>query len=200
MNALRHWFELIPDYHRGPHEPHEERKSLADLDSNQCLVGHFGEPGYFIEHRYPEFWQARFARYRYRVFAFVREPLDMRCSLYRHHTQHTEQAAGMTLAEHIMTQPNYISCIMNLTRENYLEVLDKYFFIGLFEDLQPGFDLLSQRLKLPRIELPMRNLTTKNAANDRAVLTDQEIDAFRQQNQLDYLVYQYVRDRYAELR
>ena len=200
VKTIEKWFDLRTDYFNPSHPEEVEPVNLKLVNSTHCIAGHFGHHEYRLNHRYPRVFNSTFSKQQYRVFTFVREPLDMRCSLYRHQLKmNKEVTSKMTLAEHLMSIDNYTGRILSATLEDYTEILDRYFFVGLYDDLQLSFDILARLTKKPRIVLPVTNTTRKDSDKVEESLTDEEIELFKQQNQLDYLIYEYAQARQKKL-
>jgi len=163
------------------------------------VIGHFGHHEYRLNYRYPQVLQSTLSKYRYRCFTFIREPLEMRCSLYRHQLIMNQETKQFSLAEHLESVDNYTGRILNTTIENYKQVLDKYYFVGVADDLQMSFDLLAKRIRKPRLILPIINTTKKESDQVAESLTADQIAQFKHENKLDYLIYDYAKKRQAAL-
>ena len=193
--CIRDRFHIYNDYYQKDDEHVIEPVAIKYLHSKACLCGHFGHNGYMIDQRYPSVFNSFRARHRYRVFSFLREPLKMRCSLYRHQIQNDINVTA-TLPESIMEFSNYYSRIIGVNEENYKNKLDQYFFIGIQEELQLSFDALAKLLKKPKLELPVINTTEKYVTNSVESLNDQQIQEFKKENLLDYQIYNYVQEKW----
>ncbi len=196
--ALDNWFNVNCDYFIHEKENYVPPVDLGYVNTNNCIIGHFGHDGYFIDQRYPKIFKGFRARTRYRVFMFLRDPLKMRCSLHRH-----DLLVGINkehnLASAIMTYNNYYSRILNVTESNWKKKLDRYFFIGMADDLQASFDLLGTLIGKPKIELPISNTTTRDYENSIESLSQAQIDEFKRANELDYKIFEYAKLRMNEL-
>lgn len=190
---LDEWFHVYDDYFDIETREKVEPVALKFLNSEKCLVGHFGHDGYRLEQRYPEIFSDHNAHNRYRVFSFLRDPLQMRCSLFRH-KRRNNQISTQTLAQSIMTHNNYFARIMGLNENDYREKLDRYFFIGLQEEMQASVDLLASIIGKPKVNIPVSNVTVRSSENRADALSSKEISEFKKENQLDYLIYDYVRE------
>ncbi len=189
--VLDDWFHVYDDYYEGENKEEIKPVNLKYLNSEKCLCGHFGHDGFMLNQRYPMIFGAFRSRNRYRVFSFLRDPLEMRCSLFRHQINE-RVVVGDTLAENIMTYDNYYARIMDLKEENYKKKLDRYFFIGIQEDLQSSFDILASLINKPKVTLPFINTSSQGIAHSPNILSDHEIIQFKKKNQLDYKIYDYV--------
>jgi len=118
----------------------------------------------------------------------------MRCSLYRHQLLKNENPAD-DLFKSIMTVNNYYARIFGVDESNWRESLDKYFFIGLSDDLQFSFDLLADLIDKPKANLVRENTTRIESDSSEKSLSEEQIEEFKNANQLDYQIYNYVKQR-----
>lgn len=196
--ALEKWFHVNDDYYNESDQTINLPLDLGELNSSNCISGHFGHEGYSIDKRYPQVFSGFRASKRYRAFMFLRDPLAMRCSLFRHElkmakSQHTE------LADAILPFNNYYARIINVTESNWQQRLDQYFFIGIADDLQLSFDLLAQSIGKPAIMLPTSNATKRSPGSSSDSLSSAQISKFKELNQLDYKIFNYAKQRMARL-
>lgn len=189
--ALENWFHVNDD-HTLEGESEQPPIDLAELNSHNCISGHFGHEGHYIDQRYPKVFTGYRAAKRYRVFTFLRDPLEMRCSLYRHDVKLGRQQYP-NLAAAIQPFNNYYSRILRVNESNWREKLDQYFFVGDADQLQMSFDILSQLINRPPVSLPKTNTTKVDLQSSVDSLTPTQVANFRAQNSLDYLMYQYVK-------
>lgn len=199
MEVLANWFELRTDYRAASDTPDLPRVDLNKMISAYCIVGHFGDETYSLNVRYPEIFTAFMAKYKYRCFTFIREPLAMRCSLYRHQNQKNDNAKGFTLFEHLCHIDNYTAAILNVDETTYKDRLDRYFFVGTADDLQLSFDILAKLFKKPKQQLPVVNTTDLKSSMVMDALSEEQIAEFKNRNKLDYLIYEYAKTRMAAL-
>ena len=68
-----------------------------------------------------------------------------------------------------------------------------HFFIGILEDGQKSLDVLSDLVNKPYLKLPHINKTQRST--DHMQLTNDEIDEFVKKNELDYLIYNYCKQK-----
>ncbi|MEW6312660.1 MAG: hypothetical protein AB1513_01230 [Pseudomonadota bacterium] len=192
-NILAQWFEVIMDYRRGWSMEYPEKVNLAALQPHQCLCGHYELEGHHLYQRYPEV----FTSDRYRVFTFVRDPLQVRLSLFKY-ASNNNRARQTTLEAHLFTGNNFIARRLPVTLENYKAILDKYFFIGVLENGQASIDVLAARLGKPTIALPRINQSHAGSAPAEETLPQDIVERFRQENTLDYLIYDYCLERFRQ--
>jgi len=198
FSALGGWFNVILDYRNYTAElpPHVvlnygnltgEISPPIKLDTllpTDCLCGHFEVDGNYLHQRYPEILRSR----KYKVFTFVRDPLELKISLY-YYEKKLGVNDGMTLEESLFTRSNYMADRFPCTFDNYLEVLDRYFFIGVVEFAQESMDKLANLLGKPRLQLSYENKSQRDVQCDN--LSAEIIDKFKKENKLDYLIYHY---------
>jgi hypothetical protein len=80
--VLDSWFTTVKDYRSGWSMNYPEKIDIGRLRSCHCLCGHFELDGYYLHQRYPEVFMSS----RYRVFTFVRDPLQVQLSLFWYET------------------------------------------------------------------------------------------------------------------
>lgn len=193
--GLGKWFHLFTDYHDKSLAEPVERIDIKRLVHGMCVVGHFGHRDHYLHQRYPEMFTGRHAESRYRIFTIFRDPLDMRCSLYRHRLREKPDLET-SLFESIMTQENYFSRFLQVNESSYKEAMDRYFFIGIYENLQESFDALADKVGVPRLVLSKENVTKVTTSSSADVLTNEQVSAFKEANRLDYAIYDYAKQRY----
>lgn len=99
----------------------------------------------------------------------------------------------MNIEEHLFLRPNFIARILPATLDNYREIIDGYFFIGIIENGQESIDLLATLLGKPPKTLPWNNRTQNGLESSSlpAELSEDLVEQFRSNNTLDYLIYNY---------
>ncbi|HHJ13365.1 MAG TPA: hypothetical protein ENJ79_03180 [Gammaproteobacteria bacterium] len=188
---LAGWFRLKLDYREGWSDQYPEKKDLSALTSRHCLCGHFELEGERLWQRYPEV----FIDEHYRVFTFLREPLQARMSLYRYERRHGG-SLDLSLEEALFRGRNSFARILQATAEDYRQVLDRYWFIGIVEEMETSVKQLAAWLDKPFEAVPHVNRTTESgAAPDAGPVSDEVVARFREANRLDYLIYEYARER-----
>ncbi len=199
-DALESWFHVNDDYYNENTKSILPPVDLKPINSHNCISGHFGHNEFFIDQRYPNVFEGLRARKRYRVFMFLRDPLEMRCSLYRHALK-TGKSEHADLASAIMPFNNYYARIIHVNEENWKKKIDQYYFIGIADDeLQLSFDLLANMIGKPKIELPKFNTTDEQGELSSKSLTPSQIADFSAANTLDYKIFNYVKGRIDSLK
>jgi hypothetical protein len=192
---LDSWFIIFRDYRVGSTLDYPEKFDLGSFRSWHCLCGHFELDGYYLHQRYPEVFLSDSNRYR--VFTFIRDPLQVQLSLYRY-----EMKSGVSNAksveEHLMLRPNYIAQRFPATFDNYKEVIDRYYFVGILEYAQESINLLSTISGKCPMPLPFMNRTQKIVRNEPGdgELSQDLVEQFKIDNALDYLIYDYCLERF----
>jgi len=196
ISALRHWFFVVKDYMRYYH-PEElpffirHPVNIRKLRSRHCLSGHFALPETHLYKRYPGVWQDR----DFKIFTFIRDPLEVKISLY-YFEKKRGQREGVSLAQHLLERKNYIAGILDCTIDNYKDVLDRYFFIGITGHLQSSLDKLADLLDKRKVKLPVLNLSQRDSQASN--LSPEMINRFKAANELDYRIYDYCLTRFRQ--
>lgn len=185
-HALENWFHPIKDYRPAGNDAavlKEYFRHPYDLDAlraEEVLCSHFEERGSHLHERYP----AALASPRFRIFTFVRDPLEVQLSLYFHEKR--LGAAQQPLEAHLLLRPNYLAARLPCTLADYREKLRRYFFIGRLDRGQESFDRLAARLGKPPLKLPVKNRSKRESL----ALSPSFAEEFRGANELDYLLYE----------
>ena len=75
---LNQWFIVKRDYRKDWNSAHKNKYNLNKFRSINCLAGHWELPEVYLNKRYPEV----FTNDKYKVFTFLRDPLEHSLSLY----------------------------------------------------------------------------------------------------------------------
>jgi len=151
--------------------------------------------GLYLHQRYPEVQNSK----RFRIFTFIRDPLQIRLSLYRFEKERGILADHQTAKDALLNRTNYIASTIPATKENFREILDRYFYIGLLEEGQLSLDILAWLLGKKAHPFPRINETLKSDAFASESLTVKEIEQFREANKLDYMIYDYCKKRFNQM-
>jgi len=160
---------------------------LSLLRANDCLAGHWAVAGEYLHERYPSI----LAESRYRLFSFVRDPLEIKLSLYFWEKRQGKVFVNRTIEAELLSRPNYLAERFPCTEDDYEEVLSRYFFLGLTERMQESFDRLADIVDRPRLKLPHANRSRTD--RDTPELTPDFQREFRELNRVDYLIYDHCR-------
>ena len=192
--ALNNWFHRVRDYK--PRANVDDwtagRVWVAPIDlgalrSNDCLCGHWATEGFYLHERYAQVLEQD----RYRMFAFVREPLQVKLSLYYWEKRQGHDYGKHTIECELLKRPNFQAARFPCNESNYRDVLSRYFFVGLTEAMQESFDCLAGIVGRPRIHLGHVNRSRNE--KDQVELSPGFLDEFRDSHRLDYLVYEHCR-------
>ena len=182
LSALKKWFTVIREYRDGDAYPNLLK--LEILTSEHCICGHYELDGYYLHQRYPEIFNKR----EHRVFTFVRDPLELKVSLH-YYEKRRGTVNGRSLDETLLTRKNFLSARFPCTEDNYREVIDRYFFVGITEHAQESMDDLAYLLGKRRIQLGHENQSKRDSCYEN--LSPALIEKFKNENKLDYLIYNY---------
>lgn len=190
---LQDWFNTEYDYIEASENLNTFLKyklNTGSMNADNCIVGHFQFEGIHLNQRYPEVFDNPD---KYRIFTFVRDPLQFRASLY-YYTRKNEIIKDYNLSQIIMNTPNLISRVFPCDENNYREVLDKYFFIGIVEKMQESFNKLADHIHKRRLKLPYANISEKD--DQLSKLSPEFIAEFKKKNYLDYMIYDYCLEKF----
>ncbi len=190
--SLGNWFSMVYDHYRDLNKINQYKKNRYDinkLNSETCLVGHFNYEGIYLFQRYPEILDDS---NNIKAFTFIRNPLSFYVSLY-YYSRHFGRTDN-TLEEYIDSNQNLLAYYLPCDEDNYREVLDKYFFIGITEKMQESVDKLAKIIKKRKISVSSVNKSKKDS--QISIITDDFIEKFKEKNELDYLIYDYCLDKF----
>lgn len=190
IQILNKWFVVVRDYRKDWSSSHPSIININKLRSAHCLVGHWELPGIYLEERYPEV----FSNERYNVFTFLRDPLKHSLSLYRYEKENNRTDIT-NIEEHFKIRPNYMATILNANKNNYREVIDRYIFVGIVEEMEKSIQILSELTGKKYHKLPWINRTKLDSKINSEKLSKSIIDKFKEINNVDYLIYNYALDK-----
>jgi len=156
LKVLNRWFRVVHDYRESWGKGQPRKIDLSKLKCIHCLSGHFDHDGIYLFQRYPEVMNSN----NYRLITFLRDPLQTKLSLYRF--EKSKRGDSVALTEHLFSRPNYMSNRFPLTKTNYKQILDSYFFVGVIEKAQECVDFLSMELDKKTVKMPIVNATAKS--------------------------------------
>jgi len=193
VSILEKWFCMIYDYHLVvdvPDEYYKRRVCVENLTSDHCIVGHYHQDGMFVFQRYPEIITRQ---KEIKCFTFIRNPLNFFLSFY----YYSREVGRMdkSLQEFINSNKNLMAYYLGCEEGNYKEVLDKYFFIGITEEIQNSMDILAGLIDKPKITVPFKNKSLKD--DQVSLLIPEFIEKFRNENELDYNIYEYSKMKFS---
>ena len=198
VDALTQWFAIIKDYPRGWSDQDapsvynrfcENPVNMNKLRRYQALVGHYHVDRSYLHQRYPESLEDN----RYRIFTFLRDPLELQKSLYYYEIRNRRISDDEPIEKVLLLRKNYLAARFPCDESNYQQVLNRYFFIGLVEKYQESLDALADSIGKPRIDLKVYNKTSK----PKATLSASFVSEFKEINQLDFELYDYAKSLYG---
>lgn len=168
------------------------RYPTSKLGKSDCLCGHFELDGYHLFQRYPEIDNDG----RFRLFTFLRDPLDVAVSNYFYQLKN-DQSKSVDVHDYLFSNTNYLARILNVNAENFRERLDRYDFIGIVENYEESLRALSVFLECDGLTLNRVNSAERTESLD--IISQEEINKFKEQNSLDYLIYEYAVHKFEVL-
>jgi hypothetical protein len=131
------------------------------------------------------------------LFTFIRDPLEVSLSLFRYEKKNHRNKT-VSLEQHLSLRPNYLANIFPVSRDNYKDILDRYFFIGILEEGQAGLDLFAKLVGKERLDMPRLNQTKLDYKSSETTLAKDLVQKFRDENELDYLIYDYCKEKFRK--
>ncbi|MBV6478191.1 MAG: hypothetical protein HGGPFJEG_00939 [Ignavibacteria bacterium] len=165
--------------------------NIENLSSDCCIRGHFQHKDIFIDQRYPEIFNRK---NEYRVFTFVRDPYKVLLSLYYFGRKREYDYKDISLETFFKSTRNFLSYLLNCNEDNYKEILDRYYFIGIVDNMQESIDKLADRIGNRRIKVPLYNTTKKDTQLEK--ITPEFKKFIKEYNSLDYKIYNYSIEKF----
>lgn len=134
---------------------------------------------------------------RYKVFTFVRDPLQVQLSLFRYEAMRNQSKTN-SIEEHLSIRPNYMANRFPATLDNYKDVVDRYFFVGILEQSEASVAALASIMGKAYKPLPWVNKSSKGISPDEGI-SQELITQFRNDNALDYLIYDYCVEKFNKI-
>ncbi len=194
--VLADWFTVVKDYSGGWDRDQPDPLNLADLTSIHCLCSHFLPT---LPERYPEISKAE----RFRVFTFLRDPLQRALSLRRYELANRPGAGEddqvLDIEKFLFRSENPMAKLLGATFDTYEAVLDQYIFVGIFEELQESMNRLADLLGKPTAMLPRLNVTQESKhSHEVHAISGDLLAMFQELHALDYLLYDYAVTKFTE--
>lgn len=196
VDALTNWFVVLEDYPVGWSKEDnppiyqkfcDRSKNLERVKPYQIIVGHYHLEKSFLHQRYPAWKQQG-----YKLFMFLRDPLELQISLYHYEIRNRRIPADRPIEKQLLLRKNYIARSLPCNESNFLQVLQRYEFIGIMERYQESFNQLSKLIGKPAIKLKTYNQSSRRNFK----LSDDLVAEFQETNQLDYKIYNYGKSFY----
>jgi hypothetical protein len=186
IKTLKHVYN---DYRFGWGKVYPIKYPIDKFNEDDCLSGHFELEGYHLFQRYPEV----FENSRYKIFTFIREPLDL-CISHYYYKKKNGQKVHKSINFHILSTENYLAGVLNVNKSNYKRILDRYDFIGIFERYDESLKQLSLFFGSGSLdEIKINQAERSSSVN---TITEDDINLFKEKNSLDYLIYDYCIERF----
>ncbi len=200
LGFVRHSYFHILGYPPRIIRKNKFRDILTLSSAPICIHGHFdplkSENQFF--NFYPNAQQ---------FITMIRDPLDMEISMYHYRKKFVEQGGIYfkgekrnlqvdTIEKYLQNKKSYLleSWPWKMGVENYKEVIEKHFvFIGILEKFDTSIRLLAEKLGKKFYEMPKLNSSRKDEK-----LNEDTVQQFKKNNQLEYMVYEYVREKYFD--
>jgi len=191
VDSLTKWFVVIKDYPKTWNSLDCQKfcdhpKNLNELKYYHLLVGHYKLDCSFLHVRYP----SALTDSNYRVFTFLRNPLELQISLYYWELSRDKNIYdNRPLEEVLLMRPNYIAKTIPCNSSNYKSILERYFYIGFVEKYQESFDCLAELIDKPKVDLKTYNKVSRR----KTELSSNFISEFKEINSLDYEIYDFAK-------
>lgn len=132
-----------------------------------------------------------------RLIAFVREPASRVVSHYFHEKRILSETGSLSAKKQVPvdTVLNYAAhpeAQNVMTRFMAGVPLERFYFIGVFENLENELNRLSAMMKWPGMEIPKENINEAHTAH-RATVSDEEREMIRSLNREDEALYDKVK-------
>jgi hypothetical protein len=192
LDAFGKMLNVVKDYQVSidPQELKRYKRNkviLARLGPDDILCGHWNIAGHYLDQRYP-----RLSVLEHRKIIFFRDPLSTAQSGVRFGIK--RQWFDGTRNDHaLVRRAGYFQRVLQCDESNYREVLDRYWFVGITERLQEGFDLLAAEMRKPRPVVPTENTTQLIDIR----FSDAAIAEFTEKSRVDYLIYERAQELFS---
>ena len=118
--------------------------------------------------------------------------MQVRLSLFRYEEM-AGRSKGLKIEDHIFLGSNYISGIFQATLDDYKEVIDRYLFIGILEEIDLSLAVLASAMgkKFPPLQWLNQSQEHRDSNLHSFKPSIELVDRFRDKNALDYMLYDY---------
>ena len=190
------WFNVKDDHLKDLNEIDVykiNRINTENLNSNDCIIGHYAVEGIYLHQRYPEILTNKD---RVRAFTFLRDPFEFFLSFYYYSKENNRM--DLTLQEFLKNNKNLFAYYLPCNESNFREVLDRYFFIGIVEKFEESVKKLSVLLNRNFTPFPRLNVTKRD---DQLKIVNKDFKVrFKQENELDYKIYKYALEKFMSVK
>lgn len=215
MAVLHNWFNVISDYEGLFQNRHDFRLHPVDIErlsANTILAGHWNTAISGIDLRYPSLK----GNPRVQFFTFLRDPLEMHISMFNYRWKKDPEDCKLhkryeTLESYLLSVRNQIAKLLGCEPLNYKNILDRYYFIGITENMEESLGLFHKKTlqtlrnfpdstmakrqlyimqTKPPITQPRLNVVKRS--NDKDQISEEALALFMERNSLDYSIYNYA--------
>lgn len=167
--------------------------NLTKIKPWQLVAGHYHEEGARLINRYPFALKNK----RYRLITFLRDPLEQKISLFYYgHKRGHNFIKGFTFKEYIFNpiNTNFFANSLCCSIDNYKDVIDSYYFVGILESFEMSLNVLNKKINRSfNLDIPRSNISIRD--EQEFTINEADILKFRELNQLDYLIYEYAKEK-----
>ena len=124
----------------------------------------------------------------YFVFAFVRNPWDRLLSFYlfKKHNAFNKIAQDMTFKYFLLS-----NSVQHLDQYSYIDGFGDFSFVGRFENLQQDFNIVCDKIGIPRQQLPHKNKTNHKHYSEYYDDETKKIVAEKYAKDIEYFGYKF---------
>lgn len=197
-SILRQWYYYKREYAL------DKNIKLTSLKNFQCIGGHYGNNGYTLEKKYPGILD----NHSFLILTYLREPLERAVSQFYHWRKNGyKELQDLSVDSYLKkndndwishSSTNWMAYVLGCDENNYQEILDKYFFIGVFEEFETSTRILAKLLNKPFYDIPHK----RKGQADKSLgdISENAKNAFKEKNKLDYLIYNYAFQRFQSIK
>jgi hypothetical protein len=193
LDAFGKIFNVIRDYQatttpEGLKDYKRNKIILARLREEDILCGHWNIAGHYLHQRYP-----RLQILPHRRIIFFRDPLSTAQSGVRFGIKR-QRFDGTRNDQALVKRAGYFQRMLQCDESNYREILDGYWFVGITEELQAGFDCLTAELQKESLVVAKENTTKLIDVH----FSEAAVSEFIEKSKVDYLIYEYAKQLFSQ--
>ena len=167
--------------------------ALDGLHRTDCLVGHYNLAGIHLSERYPDLEQRQ-----HRKFSILREPFEAASSGIRYGMEQGWIPADLSPAEQqkmLLKRANYFARTFGVTTKDEVRALfERYWFIAPLDRMEHVMRILEAETGKQGIRPQVLNTTARPATD---APPQGFVESFREQSDLDYLLYDLAQLRFG---
>jgi len=187
---LRSNFMVFKDYRLGWSNNIPKPLNIKNFNENVCISGHFNfNKNYTVQKRYND----QLIKYNktFKIITFLREPLELRISLYNYLRKNDQIDEKTEINDFIFIENNFLANALNCNYSNYKEIICTYFFIGFVDEFEDSLDKLAKHLNVK-----YNKIAKKNVSKTKFKISNELKDSFYKSNKLDYKLYNFAKERF----